>query len=114
MPVTARPRQPSCAEPWSAPGLVDPRADQRRSRRTRAVRPMTDPAALVRREVTPEEWVETVTRARDAAYDFFDWLTAVDQTDDAEAPGFDVVCHLLDGSVPTALRRIMIRTRVPE
>jgi NADH-quinone oxidoreductase subunit C len=75
---------------------------------------MTEPAALVRREVASEEWVEAVTQARDAAYDFFDWLTAVDQTDDAQAPGFDVVCHLLDGSVPTALRRIMIRTRVPE
>ena len=75
---------------------------------------MTDPEALERREVDPAHWVQAVTDARDAAYTFFDWLTAVDQTDAAQSPGLDVVCHLLDGSTPTALRRIMIRTRVPE
>ena len=75
---------------------------------------MTDPAALARQEVAPDQWVQAVALARDAAYDFFDWLTAVDQTDDEEAPGLDVVCHLIDGSTPTSLRRIMIRTRVPE
>ena len=75
---------------------------------------MTYPEALERREVDPVGWVQAVTEARDAGYTFFDWLSAVDQTDDAESPGLDVVCHLLDGSTPTALRRIMIRTRVPE
>ena len=70
--------------------------------------------AVERREVAPEEWVTAATEARDAAYAFFDWLTAVDQLDDETAPGFDVVCHLLDGSTPTALRHIMIRTRLPE
>jgi NADH-quinone oxidoreductase subunit C len=67
-----------------------------------------------RLEVAPEDWVSAVGEARDAAYTFFDWLTAVDQLDDEAAPGFDIVCHLLDGSTPTALRRILIRTRLPE
>ena len=75
---------------------------------------MTDPQSLERREVDPAVWVQAVTEARDAAYTFFDWLTAVDQADADEAAGLDVVCHLLDGSTPGALRRIMIRTRVPE
>jgi NADH-quinone oxidoreductase subunit C len=74
---------------------------------------VSDPGAVERREVSPEEWVDAVTQARDAAYGFFDWLSAVDQTDDAQAPGLDVVCHLLDASTPRALRRILIRTRVP-
>ena len=74
---------------------------------------MSDTATVERREVSPEEWVDAVTQARDAAYGFFDWLTAVDQTDDALAPGLDVVCHLLDATTPRALRRILIRTRVP-
>ena len=69
---------------------------------------------LERREVEPADWVSAVTEARDAAYRFFDWLTAVDQLDDATAPGFDVVCHLLDRSTRRSLRRIMIRTRLPE
>jgi NADH-quinone oxidoreductase subunit C len=75
---------------------------------------VTDPVALQRREVQPEEWATAVTQAREAAYSFFDWLSAVDQTDDEQAPGFDVVCHLLDPSTPTALRRLLIRTRLPE
>jgi NADH-quinone oxidoreductase subunit C len=69
--------------------------------------------SLERRDVAPGEWVAAMTAARDAAYTFFDWLSAVDQSDDAQSPGFDVVCHLMDGSTPRALRRIMIRTRLP-
>jgi NADH-quinone oxidoreductase subunit C len=75
---------------------------------------MSDPALLERLEVAPSQWVAAIAEARDAAYTFFDWLTAVDQADDAEAPGLDVVCHLLNPGTPHALRRIMIRTRVPE
>src|SRR5689334_4059767 len=75
---------------------------------------MTGPAPLERLDVAPSQWVPAVTEARDAAYTFFDWLTAVDQLDDAAAPGLDVVCHLLDPGTPRALRRIMIRTRVPD
>ncbi len=75
---------------------------------------MADPAVLDRRQVPVEEWARAVAEARDAAYTFFDWLTAVDETDAAEDPGFDIVCHLMDVSTPTRLRRMMIRTRVPE
>ena len=72
-----------------------------------------DPRALTRAEVEHGDWVATVSAARDAGYRFFDWLTAVDQSDDELAPGLDVVCHLLDGSTPGALRRKLFRTRVP-
>ncbi len=66
-------------------------------------------------DVAADRWVEAVTLARDdLGCTFFDWLSAVDQTDDVEAPGFDVVCHLLDVSTPTALRRLLVRTRLPE
>jgi NADH-quinone oxidoreductase subunit C len=75
---------------------------------------VSDTETLVRREVSPQDWATAARESRDAAYLFFDWLTAVDQSDDAEAPGLDVVCHLLDPSTPGALRRLMIRTRVPE
>lgn len=75
---------------------------------------MSDPATLERRDVEPGEWLAAVGQARDAAYTFFDWLTAVDQTDDAQQPGLDVVCHLMDGATPRALRRLLLRTRVPE
>ncbi len=75
---------------------------------------MTDPANLERADVDPGEWVTTIAAARDAAYTFFDWLTAVDQSDDEAAPGLDVVCHLMDGSTPKALRRKLFRTRVPD
>jgi NADH-quinone oxidoreductase subunit C len=75
---------------------------------------MTDRGRLERLDVPPSDWVAAVTEARDAGYTFFDWLTAVDQTDAAESPGLDVVCHLMDVTTPRALRRIMIRTRVPD
>ena len=75
---------------------------------------MPDTETVERREVPLAEWASAVAQARDAAYTFFDWLTAVDETDAAENPGFDIVCHLMDVSTPTGLRRMMIRTRVPE
>lgn len=67
-----------------------------------------------RRETHPDEWVAAVTTARDEGYRFFDWLSAVDATDAEEQPGFDVVCHLMDVSVPGRLRRLLLRTRVPD
>ena len=67
------------------------------------------------RDVDLAEWGTALHAARDEGFDFFDWLSAVDQTDDAEAPGFDVVCHLIDStSGPGSLRRLLVRTRVPE
>lgn len=75
---------------------------------------MPDTERVERREVPLAEWASAVAQARDAAYTFFDWLTAVDETDAEENPGFDIVCHLMDGSTPAALRRVLIRARVPD
>ncbi|MFX0539425.1 NADH-quinone oxidoreductase subunit C [Ornithinimicrobium sp. Y1847] len=74
------------------------------------------------RDVAPGEWVAAVRGARDEGFGFFDWLSAVDQTDAAEGegvpgPGFDVVVHLLDvrgGASGDGLSRVLVRTRVPE
>jgi len=74
----------------------------------------TDGVVVERLEVPAADWVGAVTEARDAGFGFFDWLTAVDQADDADAPGLDVVCHLMDVRTSKPLRRIIVRTRVPE
>ncbi len=65
-------------------------------------------------DVAPAEWRRGAEDLRDQGFTFFDWLTAVDQTDAAEAPGFDVVLHLLDVSAPRALRSHLQRTRLPD
>lgn len=59
------------------------------------------------------QWLATLERLRDEGFDFFDFLTAVDQTDAEEAPGFDVVAHLYD-ITPGALRETLVRTRVAD
>jgi NADH-quinone oxidoreductase subunit C len=61
-------------------------------------------------DVDREHWPAALETARDQGYTFFDWLTAVDQLDDAERPGFDVVAHLW--SVPRR-EHLLLRTRVP-
>ena len=76
-------------------------------------------------------WHDALAFARDGmGLDFFDWLSAVDQTD-ADQPGLDVVVHLvrapdpgdepglesaLDPGLRTALGldRLLVRTRVPD
>jgi NADH-quinone oxidoreductase subunit C len=66
-------------------------------------------------DVALADWGTALRAAREDGFDFFDWLSAVDQTDDAEAPGFDVVCHLIDSaSGAGSLRRLLVRTRVPD
>lgn len=65
-----------------------------------------------RRVVDPEEWVAAATAVREEGYSYFDWLTAVDQTD-AEPAGFDIVCHLFDIRRPGALRGLLLTTRLP-
>jgi len=61
------------------------------------------------------EWSSAVLAAREEGYAYFDWLTAVDETDrEGDAAGFDLVCHLLDTRVPGALRSVLLRTRAPE
>ncbi|QKE85974.1 NADH-quinone oxidoreductase subunit C [Arthrobacter sp. NEB 688] len=66
------------------------------------------------REVEPGGWRSAVAAARDEGHAFFDWLSAVDRLHDEAAPGFDVLCHLLDVSTPGALRGVLLRTRVAD
>jgi NADH-quinone oxidoreductase subunit C len=65
------------------------------------------------RDVPVHEWAEALSAARTEGFDFFDWLTAVDQTDAPESPGFDLVCHLMNSSTGRGkLGRVLMRTRV--
>jgi len=67
------------------------------------------------RDVPFGEWPRTVLSLREEGYAYFDWLTAVDETDrEGDDAGFDVVCHLLDTREPRALRSVLLRTRAPE
>jgi NADH-quinone oxidoreductase subunit C len=62
-------------------------------------------------DVAPAAWVEALTAARDEqGFTYFDFLTAVDQLDAPEDPGFDVVAHLW--SVDRRAH-LLLRTRVP-
>jgi NADH-quinone oxidoreductase subunit C len=71
--------------------------------------------------VPPGRWHDALAFARaELGLDFFDWLSAVDQTD-AEPAGFDVVVHLVGTGRPTTeepgssgLDRLLVRTRVAE
>ena len=65
-------------------------------------------------DVTTSEWVGAARELTRQGFTYFDWLSAVDQTDAGESPGFDVVLHLLDVSTPGALRGHLLRTRVPD
>lgn len=69
------------------------------------------------RDVALSEWMAALSAARDEGFDFFDWLTAVDETDAEEDAGFDLVCHLMNSSTGQlshgSLARVLIRTRVP-
>jgi NADH-quinone oxidoreductase subunit C len=67
------------------------------------------------RDVPLAEWTIALRAARDEGFDFFDWLSAVDETDAEEVPGFDLVCHLMDTSTTGTgvLGRVLVRTRVP-
>jgi NADH-quinone oxidoreductase subunit C len=73
----------------------------------------TSPTPGDRVDATPGEWRDVVAGLRDDGFTFFDWLTAVDETDRDDNPGFDVVCHLLDVGTPRSLRHRLVRTRVP-
>lgn len=64
------------------------------------------------RDVAVAGWHGAVAATRDEGYDFFDWLTAVDQID-AEPPGFDLVCRLIDSRSAGSLSAVLLRTRVP-
>jgi NADH-quinone oxidoreductase subunit C len=87
-----------------------------------------DVAGTVGVVVPHQRWHDALAFARDELeLDFFDWLSAVDETD-AEPPGFDIVAHLVKvpghAAPPPAssgspagshgLVRILVRTRLPE
>lgn len=65
---------------------------------------------MITRESPPAEWEEAARQARTEGFTFFDWLSAVDQTDQ-EDPGLDVLCHLIR---PRPWQRLLLRTRVAE
>jgi NADH-quinone oxidoreductase subunit C len=57
-------------------------------------------------DVEPGDWADVLAFARSEGFEFFDWLTGVD-----EPPGeFAVVAHVFD---PTATAHLLVRTRVP-
>lgn len=64
-------------------------------------------------DVGRDEWRRAAGELRDTGFTFFDWLTAVDESDDATTPGFDVVAHLYDVSTPGRLRGHLLRARLP-
>lgn len=75
---------------------------------------MTDPSYEVPSvDCAAEEWLDTLERQRAAGFGYFDFLTAVDQTDAEQDPGFDVVVHLYDVT-PGALRETLVQTRVAD
>ena len=66
--------------------------------------------------VAPAQWLGAVAEARGRGFTFFDWLSAVDESDRDPDPGLDVLCHLID-PVPTPerdQRTLLVRSRVPE
>lgn len=63
-------------------------------------------------DVPPRAWVAAATAARDdpdLSATYFDWLSAVDETD-TDPPGFAVVTHLYS---LTGHHHVLLRTRVP-
>jgi NADH-quinone oxidoreductase subunit C len=66
---------------------------------------------MITREVTVADWAAQAQTAREEGYDFFDWLSAVDQTDAEEDPGLEVLCHLIRTD---PWDRVLLRTRLPE
>ncbi|NHN55241.1 NADH-quinone oxidoreductase subunit C [Calidifontibacter sp. DB0510] len=64
------------------------------------------------RTVEPGQWLEAARELREEGFTFFDFLTAVDETD-TEAGGFEVVLHLY-AVEPEGLRDTFLTTRVPD
>ncbi len=58
-------------------------------------------------------WLDALRDARSDGFMMFDFLTAVDETDRAENPGFDIVVHLYDPT-PGQFRETLVTTTVPD
>ncbi len=58
-------------------------------------------------------WLQTLRDVRSGGFTMFDFLTAVDETDRAENPGFDIVVHLYD-TRPSHFRETLVATTVPD
>jgi NADH-quinone oxidoreductase subunit C len=65
-----------------------------------------------RREVEVGDWVAALTQARADGFTYFDWLTAVDQSD-GDPGGVDVVAHLYAARAPGALAGLLVTMRLP-
>ncbi|MDH6111097.1 NADH-quinone oxidoreductase subunit C [Kitasatospora sp. MAP12-15] len=65
---------------------------------------------LVTVDVPAEHWIEALTAARDTlGLGYFDWLSAVDELGE----GFSVAVHLAAAGDGSAVRHLLLRTRVP-
>lgn len=65
-------------------------------------------------DVPLSEWVDAARSLKDRGYTYFNFLTAVDQTDAETDAGFDIVLHCYRPGEIGHLEEAMIRTRVPE
>ncbi|GII30573.1 NADH-quinone oxidoreductase subunit C [Planotetraspora mira] len=57
-------------------------------------------------DVEPGDWLDALAFARSEGFEFFDWLTGVDEPPDE----FAVVAHVVDTG---AVAHLLVRTRVP-
>ncbi|MDI9579956.1 MAG: NADH-quinone oxidoreductase subunit C [Actinomycetales bacterium] len=67
---------------------------------------ISDAFGQVVADVAPEDWVEALAFARSCGFEFFDWLTGVDDPPEA----IQVVAHVVN---LTGVRHLLVRTRVP-
>jgi NADH-quinone oxidoreductase subunit C len=83
-----------------------------------------DGDATVCLDVPPAGWLTAAAHLYEhVGLDFIDWLSAVDQPD-GDPPGLDLVLHVVDSHPPAGsptddpssprLRRVLLRTRVPD
>ena len=57
-------------------------------------------------DVAAADWLDLLIRCRDGGFEFFDWLSGVDD----QPAGFFVVAHVYN---PVARERVLLRTHVP-
>lgn len=77
---------------------------------------MTDDAAAYEIPCVPcepGEWLTTLQQVYDEGFTYFDFLTAVDQTDVEEHPGFDLLVHVYDVTGET-FRETFVQTRIAD